>query len=362
MRLLSSLPLLLLLPALRAASPVTPAAVARWTTPGTALAAESRVFPARLAARDQVELRTRVSGHLETATFTEGGRVRRGDLLFTLDARPFEIAVRRAEAERARATARLGLLEAEAERARRLSDSGALAAEELDSRVRQAAEAREAERVAAAQLAAAELDLAYTRIAAPMDGRIGARLVDPGNFVAAGGAALAVLVTEDPLDVWFEVDEVSAARWREAGGVTGAVVRVVVPSEGEAVREAVLDYLEPRVDGGSGTRRFRARLPNPDGRLAPGLHARVSLDLERPAEQLAVPERALGSDLGRPFVWVLDGEGIARHRAVETGPRLPDGRRTIRTGLQAADRVLVSGLMAVRPNQPVAAEPEPTAP
>lgn len=344
------------------ASPPPPPAVT-WVNPVPAPAAETRAFPARLAARDQVEVRTRLSGHLESAEFTEGARVKRGQVLFRLDARPYEIEVRRAEAALARARTQRERLEAEAARAQRLVDANAISSEEREARARQAAEAVESEKVASAELEAARLNVAYTRIESPLDGVIGARRVSPGNYVSAGAGSpvLAEIVAVDTLDVWFDVDETAAARWRSTGGATGSVVQVTLDGVDGKARDATLDYLGPAVDAATGTFRFRATLPNPDGKLAPGMRARALLALETPRVLLTVPERAIGSDLGRPLLWVVDAEGRSQHRKITAGPLLGD-RRAIREGLEATDRVIVNGLMAVRPNLPVNAKPEAPAP
>ena len=325
--------------------------------------AETADFTGYLQAVEHVEVRPRISGHIESVHFVEGAIVEAGALLFQIDARPYEIVAEQARAELDQVREQLALAEVQYERARQLLERDTVSRDRYDELAAQrrmlAAEVRQAE----AALDAAELDLAYTRITAPVSGRVGRALITTGNLVTGetGDASLlTTLVSVDPMHVLFNVDErvylraLNAAR-RNATFPEGAGIGVSVQLMDEEgfPHNGRLDFIDNQVQSGTGTVRVRGVLPNSDGRLTPGLFARVRLELSEPRETLLVDERAIGTDQGRHFVLALNGEDIAEYRPVSLGPRV-EGLRAIQNGLSAGDRIIIGALHRVRPGQAVA--------
>lgn len=334
-------------------------------------------FTGRLAAIDQVELRPRVSGTLDSLHFEAGQLVSAGQLLFSIDPRPYAAARASAAAALAEAEVRRDNARREWQRAQLLADSRAISTEELDQRRAALAESEASLGSRKAALDLAELDLSFTRVTAPVAGRIGRALVTPGNLVSgqAGGAThLATLVSVDPLHVYADLDEASflaLERAKAAGELpldeSGRVRLTVDLAEGAgAGLAAVLESLDNQVSASTGTLLLRALLPNPDGRLVPGLFARVSVPLSAELPRLMLPERAIGTDQSLRYVWVV-GEGNAvERRTVVLGPARGD-RRAVLSGLSAGERVVVNGTSMLRfpgqvvtPSEP-AAEPSSNA-
>ena len=325
--------------------------------------AETAEFIGYLQAVEHVEIRPRISGHIDSIHFTEGAIVEAGALLFQIDPRPYEIAAAQARADLAQTREQLTLAEIQYERARTLVARNAVSRGSYDEATsrRRTLEAEAQNRQAAVR--AAELDLDYTRITAPVAGRVGRALITRGNLVTGetgGGSLLTTLVSVDPMHVLFDVDErvylraLNTAR-ATAAAPDGAGIGVSIQLIGEDgfPHRGRLDFIDNQVQSGTGTVRVRAILPNPDGRLTPGLFARVRLDLSAPRETLLVAERAIGADQGRHFVLVLNGDNIVEHRPVIFGPRI-EGLRTVRDGLLADDRIVVGALHRIRPGQLVA--------
>ncbi|WP_425032775.1 efflux RND transporter periplasmic adaptor subunit [Pelagibius sp.] len=323
--------------------------------------AETAEFIGYLQAVEHVEIRPRISGHIDSIHFTEGAIVEAGALLFQIDPRPYEIAAAQARADLAQTREQLALAEIQYERARTLVARNAVSRRSYDEAAsrRRTLEAEARNRQAAVR--AAELDLAYTQVTAPVAGRVGRALITKGNLVTreTGGASLlTTLVSVDPMHVLFDVDErvylraLNTARGT-ATAPDGVSVSVQLMGEDGFPHRGRLDFIDNQVQSGTGTVRVRAVLPNPDGRLTPGLFARVRLDLSAPRETLLVAERAIGADQGRHFVLVLNGDNIVEYRPVILGPRIK-GLRTVREGLAADDRVVVGALHRIRPGQAVA--------
>ena len=323
--------------------------------------AETAEFIGYLQAVEHVEIRPRISGHIDSIHFTEGAIVEAGALLFQIDPRPYEIAAAQARADLAQTREQLALAEIQYDRARTLVARNAVSRGSYDEAAsrRRALEAEAQNRQAAVR--AAELDLDYTRITAPVAGRVGRALITKGNLVTGetGGASLlTTLVSVDPMHVFFDVDErvylraLNAARG-SATAPDGVGVSVQLMGEDGFPHRGRLDFIDNQVQSGTGTVRVRAVLPNPDGRLTPGLFARVRLELSAPRETLLVAERAIGADQGRHFVLVLNGNNIVEYRPVILGPRI-DGLRAVRDGLSADDRIVVGALHRIRPGQAVA--------
>jgi multidrug efflux system membrane fusion protein len=316
-------------------------------------------FTGRLESSETVEVRPRVSGYIESVHFDEGARIAKGDLLFQIDPRPFRAEVNRLKAERNRALAQLELARTDGRRAERLFQQNATSREQLDSF--STAEATAAANVAAveAQLDAAQLDLEFTRIVSPIDGRVSRALITPGNLVDSS-SWLTTVVSPDPIYAYFDADEqtylayAGIARGDNSGENANRAFVGLINEEGHP-HEGRLDFIDNRVDAESGTIRGRAVLDNSDDRLTPGLFARIKLVGREASEVALVDDRAIGTDLDRKFVLVIDENNVAQYRGVTIG-RLVDGLRIVSDGLVEGDVVIVNGLQRVRPGMPVTAQ------
>jgi len=309
-------------------------------------------FTGRLEAVDSVEIRPRVAGYVESVHFAEGGRVAAGELLYQIDPRPYKAEADRLKAERARAQAQLKLAQSYRERAERLLERNAISQEEAE---RNAADAS----VAAAQLAsvsaaleAAELNLSFTRVTAPIAGRVSRAIVTAGNLVDAS-VVLTTIVSDDEVYAYFDVDEQTYLEHVQANAAEESVVHVGLINEEGYPHVAQLDFVDNQVDPQHGTIRARAILDNRDGEFTPGLFARMKLVSPSRHRAALVDDRAIGTDLGKRFVFVVDEQGVVQYRPVETG-RLVEGLRIVNDGLAAGDVVIVNGLQRVRPGVTVA--------
>ncbi len=310
-------------------------------------------FTGRLEAVESVEIRPRVGGFVESVHFSEGGRVAAGDLLYQIDSRPFKAEVDRLIAERERGRAQLKLAQSYRERAERLLAQKATSQEEFE---RQAADAS----VAAAQLASVEaalekakLDLSFTRVTAPIAGRVSRAIVTAGNLVDAS-TVLTTVVSDGAVYAYFDVDEQTYLEHVQQSQATDeSVVHVGLINEEGYPHVARLDFVDNQVDPNHGTIRARAVLDNQDGLFTPGLFARMKLVSPSRYSAALVDDRAIGTDLGRRFVFVVDEQGVVQYRPVETG-RLVGGLRVVNGGLAAGDVVIVNGLQRVRPGVTVA--------
>lgn len=310
-------------------------------------------FTGRLEAVDTVEIRARVSGVVESVNFDEGGPVGKGDLLFQIDPRPFKAQVDRLEAERQRARAELKLARSHRDRAERLLAQNATSEEEFEEFSSAAAVAEARLAGVEAELDAAQLDLSFTRVTSPIAGRVSRAIVTAGNLVDSS-TALTTVVSLNPVFAYFDVDEqtyLEHVRASEAG--QGAQVFVGFIDETGHPHAGKLDFVDNRVDPEHGTIRARAVLDNSDGGFTPGLFVRLKFVSPQSYPAALVDDRAIGTDLGRKFVLVVDENDIAQYRAVETG-RLIDGYRVVTDGLAAGDEIVVNGLQRVRPGSVVA--------
>jgi multidrug efflux system membrane fusion protein len=337
-------------------------------------------YTGRLAAVDSVEVRARVNGWLQSVHFDDGAIVEQGDLLFVIDPRPYEAVHNQAKAEVTRARVRLELAGNDLARARRLFESRAISEEELDARTQEQKEATAALQAAEAAVAASALDVEFTRVRAPIRGRIGRELVTVGNLVSGGSAGstlLTTIVSLDPIHVYFTADERAFLRYqrlaregvRPSSRDTANPVRIQLADEQGFPHEGRMDFVDNRVDEATGTMQGRAVVPNPDGVLTPGLFARVQLLGEGPYEAILVPDAAIGTDQAQRFVYLVGDDNVVRRRAVTPGP-LVQNLRVVREGLSAGDRVVIEGLQRVRAGSPVTPEegrieppePQPGAP
>ena len=320
-------------------------------------------YTGRLAAVDAVEVRARVSGYLQSVHFEDGAIVEKGDLLFVIDPRPYRAALDRAEAQADQAAARLELAHDERARAERLFESHAVSEQTLDTRI-------QSERAAAATLAAAraavqsaELELGFTKVRAPITGRISRELVTQGNLISGGTPSsthLTTIVSLDPIYVYFPVDEHSLLRYMRRAGhgsrpsahVAPRPVRLQLADEKGYPHRGYLDFLDNRVDEATGTMMARAVLANPDHLLVPGLFARVELRGAGPFRALLVPDAAIGTDQARKFAYVIGKDNTVARQEVQLGESY-GGLRVIRQGLTADDEVVIKGLQRVQVGAPV---------
>ncbi|CAL8981280.1 Efflux pump periplasmic linker BepF [Rhodoplanes serenus] len=331
-------------------------------------------YVGRFVAIDAVEVRARVSGYLDGVHFKDGQLVKQGDLLFTIDKRPFQTALDQAKANLAQARANLAFTETDLARAQQLVRDRTITEQAFDQRTQAK---RVAEAAVAAQEAAvrqATLDLEFTELRAPITGRIGDRRVSPGNLVTGGtgGATtlLAHIVTYDPIRFEFTFDEAAYLRYQRtagdgpasrAGGLEVSLKLIDEPGFGHKGR---MDFVDNVVDRLTGTIRGRAVLPNPKDLFTPGMFARVQVPASPAQPALLIPDVAIGSEQVRKYVFVVDGENTAKQTFVTLG-QLVDGKlRVIKSGLSENDRVIVNGMARTRPNQKVTPKDEtpPTGP
>lgn len=318
------------------------------------------VFAGRVEATHRVEIRPRVGGVIESIHFQEGGAVRAGDLLFTLDARPYRTRRDQAAAGVARAEADTRRAEQEFSRARRLRESGAISADELDHRQSAMAAALANLANARAALVGAELDLDFTQVRAPFDGRISRAELTPGNLVQADQSVLARLVSVDPMRVRFAIDEAALQRLHASAGTANPGVRLSVTGS-DRPHYGSVDYVAQAVDPATGTAELRATLSPAEGLLLDGMFARVELLLPPLRDSVLVPETALGAEQGFRYVLVAGSDGTLQQRRVGLGGRF-GAQRAVVSGVTAGEAVVTAGLQFLRPGmviQPVAAPDQP---
>lgn len=316
-------------------------------------------YTARLEATESVEIRPRVSGYLQQIRFNDGAMVKKGDILFEIDPRPYEAVLRHAEADQAAAEARLGLAQKNLARTGDLIRTHAISQEEADVRKSNVEQAQAAVLQSKAAVDAARLDVEFTELTAPISGRIGRKLVTEGNLVTGGvgtqGTLLTTIVSLDPLYVYFEADERSYLKYmhlaergeRPTSREFHHPVWIGVADEVGFPREGVMDFVDNQLDRGTGTMVGRALVANPDLLLSPGLFARLRLPGSGLYGAVVVPDEAVGNDQAKKFVWVIGAENKAELRNIVTGPLL-DGARVVREGLTPQDWVVVSGMQRVR--------------
>jgi len=323
-------------------------------------------FTGRLEAVESVEVRPRVTGYIESVNFTEGSTVKKGDLLFVIDPRPYQAELSKAEAELARAVARSELAVADEGRSAKLLDIKAVSREEYDSRINATREAKADVAAARAAVASAKLNLEFTRITAPISGRVSKAAVTAGNLVTGGSntaALLTTVVSLDPMYVTFEGDEqiylkyneLSRRGERSSSRDAANPVLMGLANENGYPHHGAMVFVDNQVDPRTGTIRARASFENKDGFLTPGLFARVKLLGHNSYRAVLVDDRAIGTDQSQKFVYVIDAQNKVTYRPVTVG-RLNDGLRIVEKGLQPGETVVVNGLQRVRPGVVVAPE------
>jgi multidrug efflux system membrane fusion protein len=320
-------------------------------------------FTGRFEASEQVEVRARVSGFLDSVHFRDGDLVKAGDLLFTIDQRPYKLAVDAARAEVARAKAQVDLNQNEVERAEALTQNRTITARDIDQRRANLNGAIASQQAAEANLKTAELNLEWTQVRAPLAGRVSNRRVDQGNLIAggqSGATLLTTIVAVDPIKFVFDASEADYLRYSQSQDLRkpGTPVRVRLSSETKWDREGKIDFVDNALNARSATIRTRAVFPNPDGLLTPGTFGRLRL-FAGEADALLVPDAVIVSDQANKIVLTVGPENKVVPKPVQLG-QISDGLRVITKGLEPSDKVIVNGIAnpMVRPG--VAVTPQPT--
>jgi RND family efflux transporter MFP subunit len=333
-------------------------------------------YVGRFAAVDSVEIRSRLSGYLSEIHFKDGQMVKQGDLLFTVDRRPFEIALEQMRANLAQARANLAFTEADLTRGQSLLTNKTITEQAYDQRTQAKAVATASVAAQEAMVHSAELDLdQYSQLRSPIDGRIGDRRVAVGNLVTGGAGAnttlLATVVSVDPIRFEFTFDEQSYLRYvryasasKEVAALNGNVpVSLELIDENEFKHIGKIDFVDNAINTSTGTIRGRAVFDNADGIFTPGMFGRLRVPGSPPYTALLLPDAAIGSEQVRKYVLVVDDSGMVQQKYVTLG-QLDGGLRVIKDGLDANDRVIVNGLMRARPGIKVNAQEQaaPAAP
>ncbi|WP_321286556.1 efflux RND transporter periplasmic adaptor subunit [Alcaligenes phenolicus] len=318
-------------------------------------------FTGFLAAPQSVELRSRVSGAVEAVSVPEGSLVRKGEPLFHIDPRPFQVALDTATAQLRQSEVLAKQAQDDLNRVQKLVETGAVSRKQYDDAlaIRNAQQAQV--QVAKAAVAAAQLNLSYTHIRSPISGRVDRVLVTAGNLVKGGAtdqaSLLTTIVSTDPLYAYFDIDEatylkaIRQTRPEKGDKTSGPPVSVGLATDQGFPYQGTLDFVGNQIDRSTGTVRARAVIPNPDGMLAPGLFARIRLATGAEQAAILIDDQALGTDQGKRYVLVVDQNNQAQYRVVEPGPMV-DGLRVIKSGLQAGEKVIIKGL--VRPGMSIA--------
>ncbi|HVK42752.1 MAG TPA: efflux RND transporter periplasmic adaptor subunit [Phenylobacterium sp.] len=309
-------------------------------------------FTGRLEPVEQVQIRPRVGGYIDSAKFQEGAQVRKGQVLFQIDPRPFQAEVNRLSAETDSGRAKLELAVANRQRGERLVEQGALARSEFERLTSEEKAARASLEAASAALNAAKLNLEFTRVTSPIDGRVSRAMITAGNLVTSADL-LTTVVSENPVYASFNTDEQTFLKYAQGARGRPSPVFMGLMTEDGYPHEGRLVFVDNAMDAGSGTINGRALFTNPDGRFTSGLFARIRLVSEASENVALAPDRAVAADLGKRFVLVVGANNVAEYRVVTLGPKVGD-LRIIRTGLKPGEVIIVGGGQKVKPGQTVA--------
>ena len=318
---------------------------------------ETQEFSGRLEAIERVDIRARVGGFITSINFKPGSLVNKGDVLFVIDPRPFQAEVDRTAAEAVSVRARAELARVELARAEKLVVDRAIAQRELDQNAASQKQLAADAKAAQAAFEAARLNLGYTRVVAPIAGRVSKAEITAGNLVDAS-AVLTSVVSNKNIYASFDGDEdtyLRVARVAQKG--TPVVVRIGLANEAGFPHRGTLEFVDNRLDPATGSVRMRAIIPTENDVLVPGLFARVQLAGDPGAKKPAalIVDRAISTDQDRKFVYVVKADSTAEYRAIAPGP-LVDGLRVVRSGLKPGEKIVVSGLQRVRPGAPIKAQ------
>jgi membrane fusion protein, multidrug efflux system len=316
-------------------------------------------FTGRLEERHRVEVRPRVAGFIDSVHFEDGARVKRGQLLFKIDPRPFQAEVERWSGELERAEAQHALAQLNHDRGQRLLEGKVIATEVADQLEADEASARGALKSASASLREARLEREFSEVRSPIDGRASRALIRPGNLVSSQ-SLLTTLVSEGPLVAYFDADERTYLRLREAQrtardagrGAEAPRVFMALADDAGYPHEGKLDFIDNGVDPATGTITLRALFDNADGKLTPGLFARLELVLPNERDVVLIEDRAVGTDLGKKFVLALGPDDTLEYREISLGAAV-GGLRLVHRGLRPADVIVVNGLFRARPGMKV---------
>lgn len=318
-------------------------------------------FTGRLQAPQTVNLMPRVSGYIEQVHFSEGALVQKGDVLIQIDPRPFAAEVARLNAELQSAQSAAQLADNDYQRAEKLSGQRAISAELLDSRLARKQQTAATVASVKAALQRAELDLSYTRISAPISGRVSYAQVTAGNYVTAGQSQLTSLVSTDKMYAYFDVDEQSYLKYArlstegkraDTRDASANPVYMALANDTAYAHTGSIDFVDNSLNQQTGTIRIRASFSNSDNNLLPGLFARIRLVGSDSYDGILIDEKAVGTDLNNKFVLVVNADNQLEYRAVKLGEKV-NGLRIVREGLAAKDRIVVNGLQRVMPNMQI---------
>lgn len=322
-------------------------------------------YTGRFDAVEFVEIRARVSGYLTQITFRDGQDVKKGDKLFSIDARPFERALDQAQAELFAAKTKVENANLDVDRGRPLIEKKIISDKVFDDRMNLLRDANAAVRVAEAKVRSAELDLSFAEIKAPISGRISRTLVTAGNWISAGNASgatlLTTIVSQNPVFLYFDVNENNYIKYKRlaergvAGNASeiGASIQIALPDETGYPHRATLNFLDNRLDQGTGTLRARALVQNDKGLFSPGMFARARVAGSPAYTGLLLPESAVATDQTSKYILVVGDDGTVARRNVVLGPYIDGRLRTVREGLKADDWVITNGLHRARPGNKV---------
>jgi RND family efflux transporter MFP subunit len=346
----------------KAAAPPPPPAVTV-AKPEKRTVSDYDEYVGRFTAVNSVEVRARVSGYLDSVDFKDGQMVKQGDLLFTIDKRPFQNSVAQARGTLAQAKANLAFAEADLDRAKQML-KGIITEQTFDQRTQAFRGAQASVAANEAAVKQAELDLDFTELRAPVAGRIGDRRVSPGNLVTGGTGTttmLASIVSLDPIRFEFTMDEASYLRYerfsksgKDVTGRDGGVnVELKLLDEKDFVHHGAMDFVDNAIDRSSGTIRGRAVFANPDMVFTPGMFGRIRVPGSPTYTALLLPDAAIGTEQIRKYVLVVGDDNVAAQKFVTLGPVTDDGLRIVKSGIKVSDRVIVNGLMRARAGQKV---------
>lgn len=323
-------------------------------------------YTGRLQAVESVEIRSQVFGYLKQVGFKDGGKVKKGDLLFVVDPRPYMAQLHQAKAESDRAKSRLELAQNDVQRAKRLLKEQAISEEEYDTRSKNLVQAAASLESSKATVELAQLNVDFTQVRAPIPGRISRKLITEGNLVTADATVLATIVSVDPIHVYVDADERSVLKYRRLS-IEGKrqsardfkiYVEMALMDEQGFPHQGYIDYVDPELNPATGTIRARGVFANPDDLLGPGLFARVRVPGSGKYPALLISDRAIAIDQGKQFVMVVNKDNHAEYRPIQTG-RMHEGLRIVTEGLSPQDWVITNGLQFVRPGIAVEAAHAP---
>ncbi|HEY0789648.1 MAG TPA: efflux RND transporter periplasmic adaptor subunit [Chthoniobacterales bacterium] len=320
-------------------------------------------FTGRLAAVDNVDVRPRVSGYIDSVAFKEGDLVTKGQLLFVIDPRPYQAAFDQAQGQLQQNGAQQKLSDANFARAQDLRAKNVIASQDFDTAVAQKAQSAATVVAAQAAVETAQLNLDFTQVRAPVAGRVSREQVTLGNLVQADQTTLTNIVSVDPIYAYADIDENTVLRFQKLvaeGAVVDArqaqvPISIALGNQSDFADHGVIDFVDNKIDSATGTLQIRGKFSNPKGILLPGTFVRVQVATSKDYDALLVTDQAVISDQGLKFVFVVMPDGKVRQAKVTLG-QLEDGLRVVQAGLTAEDQVIVDGIIKVRPGSPVTAE------